>query len=339
MKFLIKLLLILGVIMGIFFVYISTKPDSYDVNRKLVLKAPVTTIFNTVNDYSTWQNWGPWMEMDTTIVVTLDKKSKGMDAGYSWKSTEDGGGRMKTIALEQNKYINQKIYFDNHGEADIYWKFKPTDNGTEVIWGMKGELGLIEKAAFFVVGGPKLMFEPMLTKGLQNLDSLTQKIKKTDTYSFTNNGVGEYGGNYYVGLKATCSFEELGATLDKILPDVLIYCMKNGIKKEGPLFNLYHKYDEDNQMVEVSSCVPVGKKVKTDAKYQVAMLEKGKYHKTTFQGNYKYANKAWIKATEFVNKEGYTIDKKRKPFEFYVKGHTQSLNPEDWITEIYLPVK
>lgn len=339
MKFLIKLALIFALIIGLFLAYVSTKPDTYDVSYTQILKAPINTTFKTVNDYKTWENWGPWIEMDTTITITLDKKTSGLGAGYSWTSTKDESGRMETLRLEENKAISQKIYFGNKGNSDMYWTFKPADNGTEVTWGMTSKLNLIEKAAFFVIGGAELMFKPMLVKGLRNLDDYTQKIKPIDKYSITSHGVGIYGGTYYVGLKAECSFDDLGKTLDKVLPDVLIYCMKNNIKKEGRIFNIYHKYDEQNKRVAFSSCIPIKDKVTTDKKYDVEILAKGRYFKTTLQGAYKHSSEAWLKAYDFVKHEGLTIDKTRKPYEVYVKGHTQSPNSQDWITDIYLPVK
>lgn len=70
--------------------------------------------------------------------------------------------------------------------------------------------------------------------------------------------------------------------------------MKIGIKKEGFVFNIYHKYDEKNQRVEVSSCIPVKEKITTDKKYDVTILEKGKYHKTIFQGNYSHSDKSMV---------------------------------------------
>ncbi len=339
MKFFLKLILVFAVILGMFFAFISTKPSIYNVYHTQVLKVNIDDVFKTVNDYKTWKKWGPWMKMDTTIVIKLDEKSAGFGAGYSWTSKKDESGSMKTVKLIVNKSLEQKINFGGKGDADMYWKFDKVDNGTEVTWGIKSDLGLVEKAAFFVVGGAELMFKPMLVNGLRNLDDFTQQIKKSDKYSIASNGIVTYGGIYYVGLKAECSFEELGATLDKILPEVLIYCMQNNIKKEGKIFNLYHKYDEKNKRVEVSSCIPVNNKVKVAKKYDVNILKKGKYHKTILQGNYTHSDEAWRKAFEFIVREGLTIDEDRKPFEVFVKGHTQSPNPEDWITEIYFPVE
>jgi effector-binding domain-containing protein len=142
-----------------------------------------------------------------------------------------------------------------------------------------------------------------------------------------------------VHLTTECSFDEMGEKLDKMLPDVLIYCMKEKFARAGSLFTLYHKYDEKNKRVEFSSCYPVKERVKTSGDFALAFLESGRYYKTTFQGDYKYSDEAWKKAFAFASKEGVKIAANGKPFEVYTAGHTKSLNPADWITEIYLPVE
>ena len=178
MKFFIKFLLLIAVIVAIFLFYINTKPSTFDVSHKKLIKAPIALVYQTVNNYKTWENWAPWMDQDTTLVITLNKKVIGVDAGYTWKSEKDAGGSMKTLSVKENSNINQEIIFNNSGSSNVYWKFDEVKDGTEVTWGIKGDLSLLEKAAFSIVGGPELMFKPMIFDGLNNLDELIQKNKK-----------------------------------------------------------------------------------------------------------------------------------------------------------------
>jgi len=174
-KLVLKTLVVAAALLAVFFIYISTKPDSYNVKYTEVLKAPITTVFATVNDFKTWENWNPSMKKGADIEISYGDRTTGVGAEYSWESEKKGGGKMQTISLETNKTIHQKISFANQGESDVYWAFKEVTNGTEVTWAIKGELNLIEKAGFFVIGGADLMFMPMLVNGIRNLDSYTQK--------------------------------------------------------------------------------------------------------------------------------------------------------------------
>lgn len=180
MKFLIKLVVVFAIILALFFAYLSTKPSSYDVKRTHVINAPISKVFKVVNDYNSWDKWGPWLAQDSTLVITVDKKFSGVDSGYSWTSKTDNGGHMSTLSLINNKSINQKIFFGGKGDADVYWSFEEVAKGTEVVWGIKGKLSLLEKAGFFVVGGAELMFGPMTAKGLLNLEEYIKTIKESD---------------------------------------------------------------------------------------------------------------------------------------------------------------
>jgi len=337
MKSFLKILIVLAVLFVVFSIFIATKPNTYDVTRTQLIKAPTALTFNTVNDYKTWQEWGPWQELDTTIVVVYDKQTSGVGAGYSWTSKHDEPGSMKTINIEENKAINQKLFFKTRGESEVYWRFKSLNEATEVTWGMKGHLGFMAKILFFFRGGQEKLFGTMLEKGLKNLEKFTQK--EMDKHSFTNNGVVDYGGGYFVHLRTSCSFDEMNTQLDKMLPEVLLYCMKKQYSRAGSLFTLYHKHDKEADRVEFSSCYPVKERVETTGEFLVSFLNSGRYHKTTFKGDYKYTDEAWKKAFEFAKAEGFIVPEDGEPFEVYTKGHTKSLNPADWITEIYLPVE
>ena len=115
--------------------------------------------------------------------------------------------------------------------------------------------------------------------------------------------------------------------------------MKKSYPRAGSIFTLYHKYDEENKRVKFSSCIPVKERVNPDGDIALAFMESGRYHKTTLQGAYKYSEEAWEKAFEFAKTDGVTIPENGKPFEVYRKGHTDSANPADWVTEIYLPIE
>lgn len=334
MKKIIGFLAILFIILSI---YIAVQPGEFDVKRTQKMKTPVSVVFQTINEYKTWKEWGPWYKDDPTIVPTYSDKTVGVGGAYSWTSEQDGNGGIKTIAVEENKSIKQTMYFDKRDEAEVYWKFKENEADTEVTWGMKGKLGFMGKAYFMFMGGTDKVFGKMLEEGLANIDSYTQKI--IDTYRITNSGVVEYNGGYYIHLTTECSFDEMGEKLDKMLPEVLLYAMKKAYPRAGSIFTLYHKYDIENKRVEFSSCIPVKERVNPEGDIALAFMESGRYHKTTLQGAYKYSDEAWKKAFEFAKEAGYTIPEDGKPFEVYRKGHTDSANPADWVTEIYLPIE
>ena len=211
------------------------------------------------------------------------------------------------------------------------------DEETITDWIKKGKLDFSSKAFFLLAGNSEKVFGEIIKKGLDRLDAYVQT--EMNKHSIANSGVVEYGGGYYIHLTTECAFDEKDAKLDKMLPEVLIYAMQKSYPRAGDIFTLYHKYDEKNKRVEFSSCIPVKERVNPDGDIALAFMESGRYHKTTLQGAYKYLNEAWEKAFEFAKADAVIVLENGKPFEVYTKGHTDSENPADWVTEIYLPIE
>lgn len=337
MKTFLRILGLVAILIIVFAIYVATRPSHYDVKRTKVVSAPPSVVFDIVNEFKTWEEWGPWKEVDPSITPTYNEQTSGVGAGYSWTSDQDGPGRMETLALKTNESIDQKIYFDRRGSADVYWKFKPQENATEVTWGMKGELSFMEKVFFTLMGGAEKLFGNMLSSGLDKLDVYAKN--ELEKHTIEDKGLSDYGGGFYLHLTTECSFDEMPAKMDKMLPEVLLYAIGKDFPRSGAPFVLYHKYDEVNKRVAFSTCIPVAERVKVDGDIALAYLEPGKYHKTSLTGAYKFLEEAWKKAFEFAEVDGFKVPENAKPFEVYSKGHSTSDNPTTWVTDIYLPVE
>ena len=75
MKILKYLFFLLLVVLIAGAIYVTLQPNSYDVKRSKLIKAPVSVIFNNVNDYKNWKSWGPWHEDDPSIAETYSDKT------------------------------------------------------------------------------------------------------------------------------------------------------------------------------------------------------------------------------------------------------------------------
>ncbi len=337
MKTFFRILGVLAVLIIAFSIFVASRPGNYEVKRTQLLKAHPSVVFNIVNEYKTWKDWGPRFEGDGTFTSHFPKQTSGIGGGYSWKSKEEGNGSIKTTDLVKNKSLNQQIITDRRGNNEAFWQFEHVAAGTQVTWIKKGKLDFSSKAFFLLAGNSEKVFGEIIKKGLDRLDAYVQS--EMNKYRIANSGVVEYGGGYYIHLTTECAFDEKDAKLDKMLPEVLIYAMQKSYPRAGDIFTLYHKYDEKNKRVEFSSCIPVKERVNPDGDIALAFMESGRYHKTTLQGAYKYLNEAWEKAFEFAKADAVIVLENGKPFEVYTKGHTDSENPADWVTEIYLPIE
>jgi len=335
----ILLLLLLIIVAGA--IYIATLEGSYDIKRTKVVKAPIQVVYNNVNDYANWPEWSPWIEQEPTAALIFAEKTSGEGASYAWNGKILGEGSMETLETKANESINQKITFIKpwESQSDIYWDFKPVDDGTEVTWGMKGELDFMSRAFMAFSGGMEKEVGPDYERGLFKLDSVLQVHMKK--YSVTVNGETTHGGGYYLYTTTSCKIDELGAKMQEMLPQAGMYAQKNKIQMAGAPFTLYHKYDEENNAVIFSCAVPVSERVITEpgSGIQTGMLKPFKAIKTTLKGNYENSKEAWETAYKYLADNKLEQIVGSAAIEVYLTDAMNTPNPADWLTEIYIPIK
>jgi len=326
---------ILIVIIGLS-LYIATLDGSYDVQSKRIIKAPAEMVFNDVNDYKNWQDWGPWYEMDSTIVAKYPDTTSGVGASYAWTGKE-GAGAMKTITLTPNKEIVQQIDFNTGSTPEVYWNFNEVEEGTEVTWGMRGENTFMEKAYWLFTGDIEENMKPMYDRGLELLDMHLQE--EMDKYNIEHKGVVDHGGGYYVYQTTSASMNELSNKMSELFTNVGNFVEENNIDVYGNPFSITHKWDEQNKTSMFSTCLPVKDRVITTGDVLSGYLKPQKTFKTVLQGDYKYLEKAWNGAFEALSNKGYTFKENSEPFEVYVVNSQNTPNKSKWITEIYIPIE
>ena len=332
LKYIILLLLTLTIGGSI---YIATLKSDFNVKQTKIIKAPAEVIFNTINEYKTWEKWGPWNELDSTIVASYPKTTSGVGASYTWTGNE-GPGTIKTISLIPNKEIIQQIDFGSGSTPDVYWELNPTEYGTEVTWGMKGKSSFSEKIYWLYKGGIEKNMTPMYTRGLELLDMYIQK--EMDKHSFEFKGEVDYGGGFYLYQTTSCKSDMVSEKMSKMFKAVTNYMLENKLEASGKPFTLTHKWDETNNTTMFSACIPVNERIITTGDVLTGFLEPQKTFKTIFKGNYKFSYKAWEGAYKSLKEQGFIETEGGEPFEVYKIKPTDNANPAEWITEIYIPI-
>jgi len=338
LKYLLLLVLIL-VIGGA--IYLATLDGKYDVQRSKIIKAPIEVIFNQVNDYKTWPSWSPWLGKDPTTELTYGEVRTGNGASYSWDSDHKdvGVGSMETIAIVANESIDQKIIFTKpwESESNIYWTFKPIENGgTEVTWGMKGEMPFMAR---YMASKMDEMVGADYETGLTKLDSVVQVDMKK--YSVTVNGETTHSGGYYIYNTTSCKIDEQPAKMQEMMPKVGLYFQQNNIKMAGAPFTLYHKYDEENNAVIFSNAAPSTDRIITaaDSGLQTGFSKPFKAIKITLKGDYANLKEVWETAYKYLTDNGLEQVAGSAAMEVYKNDPMSKVNPADWETEIYIPIK
>lgn len=148
-----------------------------------------------------------------------------------------------------------------------------------------------------------------------------------------------YQNNYQVGLKegeeqvlltirAKMSVEEFGTYYGKLYERIA----KDHLTVNGVTMAIYHDKEFDPAYSDIELAVGITEREKADF-----ILPSRLCATTIHKGPYSGLPDAYGAVVAWMNGNGYTMD--GMPYEIYVKTQFDKLPPEEWVTEIYFPVK
>jgi uncharacterized protein YndB with AHSA1/START domain len=156
-----KIILIsLGVIVVAFLVIAAFQPADFRVMRQATVAAPVSRVFEQVNDLHKWNAWSPWVKMDPNMKQTFSGPVAGEGAVQAWEgNSQVGSGKMTITESRPNQFIRFKLEFLKPFAATntAEFTFEPVGNETIVRWSMEGERNYVCKAMGLLMNMDKMI--------------------------------------------------------------------------------------------------------------------------------------------------------------------------------------
>jgi hypothetical protein len=153
----------------------ALRPNSFQVQRRVAIKASPGQIATLIDDFHAWSQWSPWERIDPTMTRTYQGAERGVGAVYGWSSPGKAGtGRMEILETSASR-IAIKLDFIKPFEAHNLALFTLEAKGdeTEVTWAMSGPQPYIGKLMGMVFNMDKMVggdFE----KGLADLKKASE---------------------------------------------------------------------------------------------------------------------------------------------------------------------
>jgi hypothetical protein len=145
-----RILIGLIVVVGVFLLYASTKPNTYHVERSTRIEAPPAVVFGQLEDFHAWGSWSPWDKLDPNMKKTYDGPPKGVGASYSWQGNNKvGQGKMTIKDAKPPTSITYELQFIKPFAAVASTDFSLSPDGdkaTKLTWSMNGTNNLMGKA-------------------------------------------------------------------------------------------------------------------------------------------------------------------------------------------------
>ena len=169
-----KVAIVAGLLILVLVVVITTRPDSFRVERSMEIAAPPAAVFPLVNDFHKWAGWSPWDKLDPSMKRTYEGAPAGTGAVYGWVGNDKvGSGRMTIRDSQPDQHVAIKLEFIKPFPStnDTRFTLTPSGSGTRLTWAMEGKNTFVSKAFTMFMDMDKMVgkdFEQGLTgiKGL-----------------------------------------------------------------------------------------------------------------------------------------------------------------------------
>lgn len=171
------ILVVLALILVAVLIYAATKPDTFRVQRSILIKAPPETIFPLINDLHSMQTWSAWEKVDPGMKRTYSGAASGPGAIYEWEGNQEiGQGRMEILESAPPAKITIRMDFIKPFPAQNILEFiLQTEGGsTRVTQAIFGPSPYISKLMSLVFSMDK-MIGGKFEDGLTALKSLAEK--------------------------------------------------------------------------------------------------------------------------------------------------------------------
>jgi polyisoprenoid-binding protein YceI len=142
-----KVVIAIAALIAVLLVVAATQPDTFAVERSIVINASPQTVHALIDDFRKWGDWSPWEKRDPDMQRKYSGANSGVGAIYEWQGNSDvGQGRME-ITESSPINVTVKLDFVAPMEASNLTVFEltPQDAATRVRWTMSGANNFMSK--------------------------------------------------------------------------------------------------------------------------------------------------------------------------------------------------
>lgn len=174
----IKIILITVIVLiAAVLIFAATKPDSFQVQRSVSIKAPPEKIFPLINDLHHMQIWSAWEKVDSTMKRTYSGTHSGVGAKYAWEGNREiGQGTMElTKSIPSSKVSFNLDFikpFEGHNTVDF--TLQPNGENTGVTQTMNGKSPYLAKVMCLLFFNQDKMIGDKFEEGLATLKTIAE---------------------------------------------------------------------------------------------------------------------------------------------------------------------
>lgn len=327
-------LIILTIVVIGLLIFLFRQPANFEVDRSLLIDAPVKQVFQTIRDFKTWPKWSPWLmhEPDCKLEYSDDYQQPG--GSYQWDGKLVGAGSLTHADLQDDLSIDQRIEFLRpfKSSSEVSWTFDPHDEQTRVHWIMRGSMPFLFR---FMTPMMTEMISKDYDLGLNLLNGYLNP--ETEHPSFEFKGKTTLDDFCYARKTFSGSLDQLKQAMQEGFPALYRQTSELNIVQGLPL-SVYHKVDLKKDLFVCDIAIPVNCQ-DNSANLDIAEFKGGLYYQLDCQGDYRFLGLAWYKIYSHCQMLKLKIDKKRPSLEVYLNDPREVTHSNEIKTSLYIPIK
>lgn len=308
----------------------------FTVQRSVVIDKPVSEVFSKVARYEHMNQWSPWLVMERSAKTESRGTEGEVGAVHYWKGEVIGEGEMELSQVEINKTIEAELRFlaPWKSQATTQFSFAEDGNSTTVTWTMQGSLPFF---MFWMKGMMEAWIGMDYERGLRMLKEYCETGDILSSVDITGEAEGQ--SFHYVGIKNTCSKDEIGPAMQSHFHQLAGYLRDNQLPDSALAFSIYHKSDMKKGQFTYTSGLGVPAPIENPPEGFVSgTLQGGKALTITHTGAYHHLGNAWSTGYSYLMNKKIKQRKKAEPLEVYVSDPTTT-EVKDLKTVLYFPLR
>lgn len=292
----IGVLFLIGIVMGL------TGPKSYKVERSAVIPASPAVVWPYTSSMKLFNEWSPWIKMDTTTIIEYFGIDGSVGSGYRWNSKKSGKGEQVITTLEPRKTSHAELkFYVPWGEikSKSYINLEPDAAGTKVTWGMTGENDFMGRMMGSMMNMEKGI-GPHYEEGLENLRLLVTNRSNAIPASSLEINTGEFPGMRYLGVKGDVKMSEITNFYEDNLPAIMLALDSTGGQMAGMPTGLYYTWDQEKGMSTMAAAIPIKGDIKAPEGMEVITVPSGNAIFLDYLGGYNGLEKAHMAFDDYL---------------------------------------
>ncbi|EAQ63467.1 hypothetical protein MED121_08156 [Marinomonas sp. MED121] len=327
------LLWIIGFVISLTLIYLVTLKGHYQVDRSILINAPINKVYDRIRSVKSWPQWSPWLHHDEDPNLKYQGKIGDVGSSLEWHGPYIGSGKLNLIS-QVSPYslifeLKQKHYLTS--VTNIEFQLEETSTGTRLNWSMNTSLPFIfclflgkrqhqlnkdydialARLAGQLSHSNEPKFEFLGIQPLPPIEAVTRPFSGSTPEIFAQMEIGYSELHSQLGPN-NCPNGAIFAQYDQAEPEHNYFCGKIGI----PIQNL-----------DICEC------------HAELVRNHGDFFSLRFTGSYEQLSYAWHVAIKHSRLHHYKWDKSRPHFEIFQAGPHNNSDPSHFITELYLPIK